>query len=78
MKKAGPICSVEVERIETRFGERVELAWSGCMRVEKACLEHLNSLEFQASSAGIDLSCETKEQWLDKWIEEVSSDNEHY
>jgi len=78
MKKAGSICSVEVERIETRFGERVELAWSTYMREEKACLEHLESLEFQASSAGIDLSCETKEQTLDRWIEEVTSDNEHY
>ncbi|KAH8642982.1 hypothetical protein IG631_00445 [Alternaria alternata] len=78
MKKAVSICSVEVERIETRFGERVELAWSTYMREEKVCLEHLSSLEFQASSVGIDLSCETKEQMLDRWLEEVSSNKEHY
>ena len=69
---------MEIERIEIRYREGVRLAWLGYMREEKAHIEHLSSLELQASSAGIDLGCETTEQTLYRWAEEVSSKKEHY
>ncbi|RYO56312.1 hypothetical protein AA0116_g8483 [Alternaria tenuissima] len=78
IKKSVLISSVEIERIEIRSREGVGLAWLGYMREEKAYIEHLSSLELQASSAGIDLGCETTEQTLYRWAEEVSSKKEHY
>ena len=78
IKKSVLISSVEIERIEIRSREGVGLAWLGYMREEKAYIEHLSSLELQASSAGIDVGCETTEQTLYRWAEEVSSKKEHY
>ncbi|KAB2102563.1 hypothetical protein AG0111_0g8919 [Alternaria gaisen] len=72
------IRSVEPERIEAKFTERMEVAWSGYLREENAYVELLSIIGLQASSAGIDLGCETKEQMLDRWYEEVSSETDHY
>ncbi|CAN9082081.1 unnamed protein product [Alternaria sp. RS040] len=78
VEKNGPVGSLEPERIKTRYTERIEVAWSAYLREEKAYVELLSSLELQASSAGIDLGCKTKEQMLDRWFEEVSPEKEHY